>query len=196
MEGSQPDYRLEIIEKDRLYLVYEGGKEICLGFVTRAEAEAWVIEHSKWHQPVCCICGSAATRAADPWTTIQVSVISGAVKAHMVAGTSPMLAKANSARPRRGCREGSPPDSTMPISAERQKQRDTYPRQDGKSVRHPVLPSAAQPVFPPHPHAGHDSKGARAPTPYRHFCRQPQRETISRHRRALRQVIPVEFVGK
>ncbi len=83
MEESQPDYRLEIIEKDRLYLVYEGGKEICLGFVTRAEAEAWVIEHSKWHQPVCCICGSAATRAADPWTTIQVSVSSGAVKAHM-----------------------------------------------------------------------------------------------------------------
>jgi hypothetical protein len=60
------------------WVVCEGGEGISKPFADRAEAEWWLEQHRRWHQPYCCVCHSAVTRPDDPWEVISVSTSSGA----------------------------------------------------------------------------------------------------------------------
>jgi hypothetical protein len=68
----EPDYTLAIIEKDGAFVVCEGGEEISKPFENKSEAEFWAEHHRRWRQPRCCVCGSAESRADDPWDAYSV----------------------------------------------------------------------------------------------------------------------------
>jgi hypothetical protein len=70
--ASEPDYTLTIVEENGGFVVCEGGIEISKPFENRQEAERWSEYHRRWHQPSCCVCGSAITRLDDPWDAYSV----------------------------------------------------------------------------------------------------------------------------
>ena len=74
----EPDYTLTIIQEDEEWVVCEGGEGISKPIEDRAEAEWWLEQHRRWHQPYCCVCHSAVTRPDDPWEVISVLTSSGA----------------------------------------------------------------------------------------------------------------------
>ena len=74
---SEPDYTINIAEKDGGWIVCEGGVEISRMFESKQEAMWWARHHALFHQPHCCVCGSAETRPDDPWEVIAVSLNTG-----------------------------------------------------------------------------------------------------------------------
>jgi hypothetical protein len=70
--NTEPDYRLTIIETNDGFVAYEGGVVISVAFNDKLEAENWAEFHRRWCQPLCCCCGSAATRPDDPWEAYSV----------------------------------------------------------------------------------------------------------------------------
>jgi hypothetical protein len=75
--NAEPDYTLTIIQGADGWIVCEGGERISKPIKDRAEAEWWLKDHRLWHQPKCCVCGSAVTRPDDPWDAYSVSCSSG-----------------------------------------------------------------------------------------------------------------------
>jgi hypothetical protein len=69
---TEPDYTLTITRENNGYVVYEGGESISNRFDNLAEAEWWLEQHRLWHQPCCCICGSAESLSDDPWDDFGV----------------------------------------------------------------------------------------------------------------------------
>jgi hypothetical protein len=64
---KEPDYTLTITRENNGHVVYEGGESISNRFDNLAEAKWWLEQHRRWHQPCCCICGSAESLSDDPW---------------------------------------------------------------------------------------------------------------------------------
>ena len=63
---SEPDYTINIIERDGLSIVCEGGIEISKP-MDRQKAKSWANQYQLWRQGRCCVCGSAITRPDDLW---------------------------------------------------------------------------------------------------------------------------------
>jgi hypothetical protein len=74
---SEPDYAIDIVEKDGGWIVREGGDEISRVFEDKKEAEWWARQRKLFYQPRCCVCGSAETRPDDPWEVYSVSLSLG-----------------------------------------------------------------------------------------------------------------------
>ena len=81
MSDTEPDYTITIIERDGFSIVCEGGVEISKPLDLQM-AKWWANQHQLWHQPRCCVCGSAITRPDDPWEAYSVSCSSGADWVH------------------------------------------------------------------------------------------------------------------
>jgi hypothetical protein len=75
---NEPDYTLTIIEKDGGFIVCEGGEQISKPFEDKTKAEWWAGHRQRWHQPTCCVCGSAVSKPDDPWKAYSVSCSMGA----------------------------------------------------------------------------------------------------------------------
>jgi hypothetical protein len=73
----EPDYTIEIVQKDGGWIVREGGTEISRVFESKKEADWWARYRVLFDQPRCCVCGSAVTRPDDPWEVYSASLSLG-----------------------------------------------------------------------------------------------------------------------
>jgi hypothetical protein len=74
---SEPDYTIDIVEKDGGWIVLESGFERSRVFENKEQAMWWARNHELFNQPRCCVCGSAETRPDDPWQVYSTSLRTG-----------------------------------------------------------------------------------------------------------------------